>query len=75
MKERGIPRQHYPIVNAAGEVIGEVTSGNQSPILQAGIGMGYVKAPYTKIGTEIFIQVRNRNLKAEITKTPFIQPS
>ncbi len=75
MKERGIPRQHYNIVNAAGEVIGEVTSGTQSPILQNGIGMGYVQAAYSKIGTEIFIQVRNRNLKAEITKTPFIQPS
>lgn len=73
MKERGIPRQHYPIVNASGEVIGEVTSGTQSPVLQNGIGMGYVKADYAKLGTEIFIQVRNRNLKAEIAKTPFIQ--
>jgi len=73
LKERGIPRQHYNIVNAAGEVIGEVTSGNQSPLLQAGIGMGYVNAAYAKIGTEIFIQVRNRNLKAEITKMPFVQ--
>ncbi len=74
MKERGIPRQHYNIVNEAGEVIGEVTSGTQSPILQNGIGMGYVNAGYAKLGTEIFIQVRNRNLKAEITKTPFINP-
>ena len=72
MKERGIPRQHYKIVNAAGEEIGEVTSGNQSPLLQNGIGMGYVKAEYAKMGTEIFIQVRNRNLKAEITKMPFV---
>jgi len=72
MLERGIPRQHYPIVNEAGEVIGEVTSGTQSPILQNGIGMGYVKAEYSKIGTEIFVQVRNRNLKAKITKAPFI---
>lgn len=74
MKERGIPRQHYNIVNKTGEVIGEVTSGTQSPILQNGIGMGYVNIEYSKIGTEIFIQVRNRNLKAEITKTPFITP-
>ena len=72
MKERGIPRQHYNILNETGEVIGEVTSGTQSPILQNGIGMGYVKTEYSKIGTGIFIQVRNKNLKAEITKTPFI---
>lgn len=74
MKERGIPRQHYPITNDAGEVIGEVTSGTQSPILQNGIGMGYVRSDYSKVGTTIFIQVRNKNLKAEITKTPFINP-
>jgi aminomethyltransferase len=66
MKERGIPRQHYPITNDAGEVIGEVTSGTQSPILQNGIGMGYVRSDYSKVGTTIFIQVRNKNLKAEI---------
>ncbi|MFA6483571.1 MAG: glycine cleavage system aminomethyltransferase GcvT [Bacteroidales bacterium] len=75
MKERGIPRQHYNIVNQAGDIIGEVTSGNQSPILQNGIGMGYIQAAYSKIGSEIFIQVRNRNLKAEIVKTPFINPT
>jgi len=73
MKERGIPRQHYPIVNQAGEVIGEVTSGTQSPILQAGIGMGYVNAENAKLGNEIYIQVRNKNLKAEIVKLPFVQ--
>lgn len=72
MKERGIPRQHYNIVNSSGEVIGEVTSGTQSPVLQNGIGMGYVKGDYAKTGTVIFIQVRNKNLKAEIAKTPFI---
>jgi aminomethyltransferase len=72
MKERGIPRQHYKIVNEAGDLIGEVTSGTQSPVLQIGIGMGYVKSEYSKIGTEIFIQVRNKNLKAVIAKTPFI---
>lgn len=73
MKERGIPRQHYPIVDAAGNLIGEVTSGSQSPILQCGIGMGYVKSEFAKSGGEIFIQIRNKNLKAEIVKTPFIQ--
>ncbi len=73
MKERGIPRQHYPIVDEAGNIIGEVTSGTQSPLLQCGIGMGYVAAGHSKTGGEIHIQVRNKNLKAEIVKMPFIQ--
>ena len=73
MRERGIPRQHYPIVDANGTVIGEVTSGTQSPILQCGIGMGYVAAEHSKVGSEVFIQVRNKNLRAEIVKLPFIQ--
>ncbi len=70
MQERGIPRGHYPIVDAAGEVIGEVTSGTQSPSMGLGIGMGYVQTGYSKVGTEIYIQIRNKNLKAQIEKFP-----
>ena len=70
MQERGIPRGHYPIVDAAGEVIGEVTSGTQSPSMGVGIGLGYVKTEFSKPGTEIFIQVRNKNLKAQVEKLP-----
>lgn len=69
--DRGIPRQGYEIVNAEDEVIGKVTSGTMAPMLKVGIGMGYVKPEYAKAGTEIFIKVRNRNLKAEVTKLPF----
>ncbi|TKG90722.1 glycine cleavage system aminomethyltransferase GcvT [Puteibacter caeruleilacunae] len=72
MIDRGIPRHDYDIVTAEGEVIGKVTSGTQSPVLQKGIGMGYLKKGYTKLGTEIYIQVRKRRLKAEIVKLPFI---
>ena len=71
LSERGIPRQGYKIVNSEDEEIGEVTSGTMSPTLKIGIGMGYLKPEYTKIGTEIFIKVRNRNLKAEVVKPPF----
>ncbi len=70
MIDRGIPRQHYPILNAAGEVIGEVTSGTQSPTLSKGIGMGYVSTAHT--GSEIFISIREKALKAEIVKMPFV---
>lgn len=71
MVDRGIPRKDYDVVNAEGENIGHVTSGTFSPSLEAGIGMAYVKRAYMKSGTEIFIQVRSRTLKAEVTKTPF----
>ncbi|MDF5690224.1 glycine cleavage system aminomethyltransferase GcvT [Aquirufa aurantiipilula] len=72
MIDRGIPRQHYPIVNEAGEPIGEVTSGTQSPNLSKGIGMGYVKTEYAKVGTEIYVQIRDKSLKAVVVKMPFI---
>lgn len=71
--DRGIPRSHYEICNAAGEKIGEVTSGGQSPTLQKGIGMGYIPTEYTKVGTEIFIKVRERLLKAVVVKLPFVK--
>ena len=72
MIDRGIPRQHYPILNAAGEVIGEVTSGTQSPNLSKGIGMGYVETSQSVVGAEIFISIRDKSLKAQIVKMPFI---
>ncbi len=71
LQDRGIPRQHYKVVNADGDEIGEVTSGTMSPIINKGIGMAYLNKGYWKLGTEIFIQVRNKNLKAVITRPPF----
>ncbi len=71
MVERGIPRKGYEIVNAEGEKIGVVTSGTMSPSLKKGIGMGYVNAGYLKVDTEIFIKIRNKNVKAKIVKLPF----
>ncbi|AFL84544.1 glycine cleavage system T protein [Belliella baltica DSM 15883] len=70
LQERGIPRAHYPIVNKAGEVIGEVTSGTQSPSMGVGIGLGYVKSEFAAPGTEIAIQIRNKNIAAKIEKLP-----
>jgi aminomethyltransferase len=72
LEERGIPRHGYEIVNSQGDVIGLVTSGTMSPVLKQGIGMGYVKSDFAKTDGEIFIRVRNRDLKARIVKTPFI---
>ncbi|WP_455591708.1 glycine cleavage system aminomethyltransferase GcvT [Bacteroides sp.] len=71
MIDRGIPRHGYELVNAEGEKIGTVTSGTMSPMRKIGIGMGYVKAEYSKIGTEIYIDMRGRKLKAVVVKPPF----
>jgi aminomethyltransferase len=73
MIDRGIPRKDYTLTNANGIEIGRVTSGTMSPTLQKGIGMAYVKADETKAGNEIFLQVRNKSLKAQIVKFPFIK--
>lgn len=70
MIDRGIPRQHYEVVNARGETIGEVTSGTMSPMMKQGIGMAYLINGYWKTGTEIFIRIRNKDLKASIVELP-----
>ncbi len=72
MIDRGIPRHDYRLENEAGEEIGIVTSGTQSPMLNKGIGMGYVKTNYAKPGTIIYVAVRKRKLKAEIKKLPLV---
>ena len=71
MIEKGIPRQHYEIVTEAGEPIGLVTSGTQSPSLKKAIGMGYVKTGFAREGTEIFVRIREKNFKAKVVKIPF----
>lgn len=73
MTERGIPRHDYPVVDAEGNVIGKVTSGTSSPMLKNGIGMAYVDLPHNKLGTEIFIQIRNKNIGAKVVKMPFVK--
>jgi aminomethyltransferase len=73
MIDRGIPRQHYTIQDAGGNDIGEVTSGTQSPSLGKAIGMGYVKTEFAKPDTEIFINIRDKALKAVVQKLPFIK--
>lgn len=69
--ERGVPRQDYEIVDAQGEVIGQVTSGTMAPTVGKGIGMGYVLTPFAAAGTEIYIRIRKNDVKAVVVKTPF----
>jgi len=72
MIDRGSPRQHYAIKDAEGNVIGEVTSGTQSPSLNKGIGMGYIATAFSKANTEIFIDIRDKAIKAKVVKVPFL---
>ncbi len=73
MMERGIPRQHYVIQDANGQIIGEVTSGTQSPLLNKAIGMGYVKTEFAQPDTELFILIREKQVKAKVTTLPFLK--
>ncbi len=73
MIDRGIPRHGYEITNEAGDVIGIVTSGTQAPTLQKGIGLGYVPTALAQPGSEIYIRVRDKALKAVIVKLPFLK--
>lgn len=71
MEDRAIPRQHYEVCDADGNVVGEVTSGTMSPMLKKGIGMAYLDKPYWKDGSEIYIKVRNKLAKAAVQRPPF----
>ena len=74
--EKGAPpRAHYPVISADGLNLGELASGVLSPSLMCGIGMAYLPAAFTKIGTPLQIEVRGRLFPAEVVKKPFYKPS
>ncbi len=73
MIDRGIPRHDYQIADAQGNIIGKVTSGTQSPTLNIAIGMGYVNKEFAKADTEIFIVIRDKAIKAKVSKMPFLK--
>jgi len=72
MIDKGIPRHDYEIKDASGKTIGKVTSGTMSPMLGIGIGMGYVTTENANPGTEIFIDIRGKTIKAQVSKLPLI---
>jgi aminomethyltransferase len=73
MIDRGIARQHCIVKDENGNEIGEVTSGTQSPTSGKIIGMAYVATPFSKVGTEIYMDIRGKLMKATVAKAPFIQ--
>lgn len=72
MIDRGIPRHDYKIKDADGNEIGKVTSGTQSPSLQKAIGLGYVATAHANFDAEIYVEVRDKLLKAKVVKIPFL---
>jgi len=72
MLDKGIPRHGYELVDAHDKVIGQVTSGSISPILNKGIGLAYLDTKESQFDNVIYVRIRNRNLKAQIVKLPFI---
>lgn len=72
MLEKGIPRQGYSLVGSDQAPMGQVTSGTHSPSLDAPIGIGYVTPQYSKEGSEIWVDIRGRLVKAQVCKTPFV---
>lgn len=71
MVDRGIPRHDYRILDAEGNVIGKVTSGTMSPSMKIGIGLGYVEKAFAALESEIFIEIREKGVKAKVVKLPF----
>jgi glycine cleavage system T protein len=68
---KGIARHGYEIVDEAGTITGNVTSGTISPLTRKAVGLGYIKPEYAKLGTIIFIRIRNKDIEAKIVKPPF----
>lgn len=71
MKDRGIPRHGYKVMNSEGKEIGIVTTGYFSPTLKKNIGLALVETEYSSLGTEFYIEVRNKKLKAEVINKRF----
>jgi aminomethyltransferase len=72
--DKGIPRQGYILNSLDNTEIGRVTSGTHSPSLNEPIGIGYVRKEWGLEGKEFFVQIRGRNARAVVVKTPFVNP-
>ena len=71
--DKGIARKDYPIVDVDGKEIGVITSGTMSPTLNKSIALGYVSSEYKSVDSEIYIQVRKKQIKANVVSLPFVK--
>ncbi|MCX5723027.1 MAG: glycine cleavage system aminomethyltransferase GcvT [Nitrospirae bacterium] len=70
--EKAVPRHGFRILDPATSLpIGDVTSGNLSPLLQKGIGLGYVPLRYAEPGSSLLIEIRSKSVLATVVKPPF----
>ncbi|RXT13650.1 glycine cleavage system aminomethyltransferase GcvT [Ammoniphilus sp. CFH 90114] len=74
MIDRGIPRTHYPVYSGD-ELIGEVTTGTQSPTLKKNVGLALIRTEYATLDAEVDVEIRGKRVKAQIVKTPFYKRS
>lgn len=70
MIDRGIPRHGYKVYSRE-KLIGEVTTGTQSPTLKKNVGLAILEKEFTELGTEVEVEIRSKRLKAVVTATPF----
>jgi aminomethyltransferase len=71
--EKAVPRHGLKVLADGGKPVGEVTSGNLSPLLQKGIGLAYVPPALAKAGTKCSVDIRGRVVPAVVVKPPFYQ--
>jgi aminomethyltransferase len=70
--EKAVPRHGFKILDSvSSQVIGEITSGNFSPLLQKGIGLGYIPTSHAVPGTPFTIDIRGKAVPAVVVKAPF----
>lgn len=70
MIDRGIPRHGYPVF-VGDKKVGEVTTGTQSPTLNKSVGLVLIEKAFSELGQEVEVQIRNKNVKAVVVKSPF----
>ena len=70
MIDRGIPRHGYPVY-VGEELVGEVTTGTQSPTLKKNVGYALIKVEYAQLDQIIFVEIRSKKLQAKIVPAPF----
>jgi aminomethyltransferase len=68
---RGIARHGYPLRDMDGNEVGICTSGSPGPTVGKTIGLGYLPAALTAIGTKFQVDCRGKNIEAVVVKTPF----
>jgi aminomethyltransferase len=71
MTGRGVARHGYPLLDTAAKAVGVCTSGSPGPTVGKNIGLGYLPAVMSEVGTPFLVDCRGKNIEAVVAKTPF----